>query len=285
MGANHVVFVGGPRSGKSNYLFRIWIALERESGRLIKRGLPDDLSYLLEGSALLLDATFAPHTSRDSQHTSIVPVQWRDGPSLVGDLVMPDASGELWLELYRKREWSKSWDDLITPNSGIVLMICAGSPDNVPSLDWITCERLYGFEHKSAPTNTPTQVMLVDWLQILHSIADRKAGMTSAPRLSVVVSAWDRLSADQLQAGPLEYIEANFPMLAQFIESNAHGFQAKLFGLSIFGGDPDTSAEYRKHVQLGDVASLGYIAKSRSGSVIRSTDVLEPIYWALGDDL
>ena len=279
-----VMFIGGPRSGKSNYLFRIWLALERATGRLLKDSLPDDVSYLHEGASALLTGRFAPHTSRDTQHTSIVPVRWKMADKEPGTLIMPDASGELWLELYKQRAWPKTWDDLVTGKTGFVLMICAESPENVIPLDWLTCQRRYGAEQKPLPTSTPTQVMLVDWLQILRSILARKGNGSFSPRLSVVVTAWDRVQADQIYSSPTIYLDTQFPLLAQFLDSNTTGFATKVFGLSILGGDPDADPNFRKHVQLSDPETLGYVRTvSRHGDE-RTTDVLEPIYWALGVD-
>jgi len=280
----NVIFIGGPGSGKSNYLFRTWIAIERETGFLVKDGLPPDVGYLHDGASILLDGRFAPHTSKDTRHTSRIPIAQRDLPSSTSTLVVPDASGELWLDLYRKREWPLAWDELITEACGLVLLVRAGSPHNVPALDWVTCERIYGPGVSPQPTDIPTQVLLVDWLQILHSIADRKLGRSCAPRLSVVVSAWDRVPADRQHGSPHDYLETEFPLLAQFIQADSHGFDAKVFGLSIVGGDLELDPEFRKHFQLSDPSTLGYVVTEISGGVERHLDVLEPIYWALGLD-
>jgi len=280
--SRNVIFVGGPGSGKSNYLFRTWIAIERETGLLVKDGLPPDLGYLHDGATILLDGRFAPHTSRDTRHTSSIPIAQRNLPGFTSTLVVPDASGELWLDLYRKREWPLAWDELITETCGLVLLVLAGSPHNVPALDWVTCERFYRDGVSPQPTDIPTQVLLVDWLQILHSIADRKLGRKCAPRLSVIVTAWDRVPTDRQRGSPQDYLEAEFPLLAQFIQADAHGFCAKVFGLSIVGGDPELDPEFRKHLQLSDPSTLGYVITASSTGVERHADVLEPIYWALG---
>jgi len=158
----------------------------------------------------------------------------------------------------------------------------AGSPHNVPALDWVTCERFYDGGVPPQPTDTPTQVLLVDWLQILHSIADRNLGRQCTPRLSVVVTAWDRVPADRQHGSPGDYLETEFPLLAQFIEADSHGFEARIFGLSIVGGDPEFDPEFRRHVQLSDPSTLGYVVTRNSRGVERRADVLEPIYWALG---
>jgi len=57
----NIIFIGGPSSGKSNYLFRTWIAIERDKGRLVKNGLPDDLEYLHDGASAHPRTLFATH--------------------------------------------------------------------------------------------------------------------------------------------------------------------------------------------------------------------------------
>lgn len=278
----NIIFVGGPRSGKSNYLFRMWIAIEREKGRLAKDGLPQDVEYLHYGALNLLDGKFAPHTSKDARMMCEIPIAERGRPDSKGVILVPDASGELWLDLYSKREWPSQWDDLVKEDCGFVLFTCVGSPHNVAAMDWITCERLYGQNVPPKPTGVPTQVLLVEWLQILRSITSDKIGHSYRPRLSVVVSAWDRLPLDRQQESPQEYLEMEFPLLAQFIRAETHGFDAKVFGLSIVGGDLDLDPEFRNEFLQSEPSGVGYAVPDMQGGTERRRDVLLPIYWALG---
>jgi hypothetical protein len=279
---SNIIFVGGPGSGKSNYLFRTWIALERKKDRLISNGLPDELQYLHSGASVLLDGKFAPHTSKDTQPVCEIPIVHRQDPSSKSTLVVPDATGELWLDLYEKREWPTRWDRLVTSKCGFLIFVCVGSPHNIVPLDWITCERTYGSGIAPAPTGVPTQVMLVDWIQILRAISSAKLGSNYMPRLSVVISAWDRVPLDRQQEGPQQYLDTEFPLLAQFIRANAHGFDAKVFGLSVVGGDLELDPEFHKEYVKSDPSNLGYTVYQSQKGLERSRDVLTPIYWALG---
>jgi len=278
----NIIFIGGPSSGKSNYLFRTWIAIERDKGRLVKNGLPDDLEYLHDGASILLDGKFAPHTSKDTRQLCQIPIALRGDPGSASMLFVPDATGELWLDLYSKREWPVQWDELVTKSCGFVLFICVGSPHNVAALDWITCERFYGSGVPPQATGVPTQVLLVEWLQILLSITKRKIGCSYMPRLSVVVTAWDRVPADRRQEDPQEYLETEFPLLAQFIRAGAHGFDAKVFGVSIVGGDLELDPEFHKEFMRSEPSNLGYSFSGTLNVTDRRGDVLTPIYWALG---
>lgn len=281
----NIIFVGGPRSGKSNYLFRTWIAIEREKGRITKNGLPPDLEYLHDGASILLDGKFAPHTSKDTRQICEIPIAQRGHPDSTSTLYVPDATGELWLDLYTKREWPLQWDALVTKSCGFILFICVDSPHNVPALDWVTCERFYGSDVLPKPTGVPTQVLLVEWLQILRSVTERKIGYGYMPRLSLVITAWDRIPIGRQQENPQEYLETEFPLLAQFVRAGEHGFNAKVFGLSIVGGDLDLDPEFHEKYLRADPSSLGYAVSGMQSGIVRHADVLVPIYWALGLDV
>src|SRR5689334_13555680 len=60
-----VLLIGGPDAGKSNFLFRLWLAIDRGRGAVVKNGLPSDVEYLRGGAERLLEGEFAGHTSKD----------------------------------------------------------------------------------------------------------------------------------------------------------------------------------------------------------------------------
>lgn len=278
MAGSSVMFVGGPSSGKSNYLFRTWIAIEHETGKLRKNGLPDELDYLHDGAGQLLTGSFAPHTSRNVTTTCEIPVSFI-GANTSEKLTVPDVSGEVWNEVYERRQWPLSWDSYLAANCGFVLFVRAGSPHNVKPLDWVTCERLYKNRAAAKPDRrVPTQVYLVDWLQILRQLVTERSGSAHKPRLSVVVTAWDRVQTDPT---PQEYIAREFPLFDQFLRAALHGFEARLFGVSVVGGDFSDPAFRAEYLSKDPIAS-GYSITARGRQPARDPDVLEPLYWALG---
>lgn len=274
----NVMFVGGPGSGKSNYLFRTWIAIEHQTGLLRKSGLPPNLDYLHDGASRLFAGEFAPHTSVDAPSTAEIPV------GVVGShdssqLTVPDVSGEVWDNVYQLREWPVAWDTYIEQRCSFVLFIRAGSPHNAQPLDWLTCERLYKTRGAvRGDPRVPTQVVLVDWLQTLHTLTAERWMTSVVPRLSIVVTAWDTLDGD---VGPLDYLNREFPLLGQFLAAGLHGFDARVFGVSVVGGDLDDS-KYRARFLAGHPAKHGYCVLQQGRTVERSNDILLPLYWAIG---
>lgn len=273
-----VMFVGGPGSGKSNYLFRSWIAIEHETGLLRKSGLPPELDYLHEGASRLFSGEFAPHTSIDAPSTADIPIAFA-GSSTSSQLTVPDVSGEVWDAVYQQREWPVAWNTYIEQRCGFVLFIRAGSPHIAKPIDWLTCERLYKTRGAvRGDPRVPTQVMLVDWLQILRTLASQETSSSYIPRLSVVVTAWDTVDSD---LGPTDYLNREFPLFGQFLNAGLHGFDARIFGVSVAGGDLD-DPKFRTQFLTGNPTKRGYCVVQIGRRTEKSNDILLPLYWALG---
>lgn len=57
-----VVLLGGPDSGKTNYIGRVWPALDAKGGCLQIAQQPDDITFVLEVTDHLNSGNFAPRT-------------------------------------------------------------------------------------------------------------------------------------------------------------------------------------------------------------------------------
>jgi hypothetical protein len=93
-----------------------------------------------------------------------------------------------------------------------------------------------------------------------------------------VVTAWDRVQSD---AGPQEFIAREFPLFDQFLRANLHGFETRLFGVSVAGGDLD-DAQFRAKYLAQDPTRHGYSVAAKGRAIERVPDILAPLYWALG---
>lgn len=317
-----VLLIGGPDAGKSNYLFRSWIAIDDGRGAMVKDGLPMELEYLRDGSERLLEGEFAGRTSEDVHERIEIPV--RSSPSIGaerhGVLVVPDMPGEQIRAIYRNRQWPQAWEDHVSDCCGCLIFVRASSKENVVPLDWATCIELYGAamappagtgapETKPDPAavsgavvprvevkpakqsdskgedqkyETPTQVLLTEWMQFLRLAIADLAGGGHRPRIGIVVSAWDAVPTDQRTAGPAAYLKDNFPLLHQFFETNGDELDLQVFGVSIVSGDLKEDVEFRKTYQEGNPREFGYTMHSLFGDLRRDADVTLPIAWALG---
>ena len=57
-----VVLLGGPDSGKTNFIGRLWSALDARKGALVAVGQPDDIRFVLDTAEHLFQGHFAPRT-------------------------------------------------------------------------------------------------------------------------------------------------------------------------------------------------------------------------------
>lgn len=285
-----VLLIGGPDAGKSNFLFRLWLALDQGNGIIVTDGMPAEIEYLRTGAEALLEGTFAAHTPQVVYERAAIPVKSAAAPALNGILIVPDLSGEKVLAVIRDREWSTSWEELVSDRCACLLFVRAGSDQIVPALDPMNCFQVYGgaVARQTGADNQmklPTQVVLIEWLQFVRRAFTAIVGGSFCPRIGMIVSAWDAVPTDAQPAGPSAYLKANFPMLQQFIEANIDQFNFQTFGLSIVGGDLKSDDEFKKKYAKGKPKDFGFVVHSLSGRLATSTDITLPVAWALGIEL
>ena len=63
-----VVLLGGPDSGKTNYVGRLWTALDAGSWRLKATQQPDDIKFVLGVADHLYSGNFAPRSESLTQN-------------------------------------------------------------------------------------------------------------------------------------------------------------------------------------------------------------------------
>ena len=154
---------------------------------------------------------------------------------------------------------------------GCLILVRAASDEIMPPLDWATCFERHtavpqilaqvqlarrgavAAPEKPTPENdTPTQVLLTDWLQMLHRAFVEKTEQGFRPRIGIVVSAWDAVPLEQSDREPSQYLRDNFPMLYQFAEANAEDFDFHFFGVSVVSGDLKNDDDFRKASRRGN---------------------------------
>jgi Double-GTPase 1 len=287
-----VLLVGGPDAGKTNYLIRLWMALQSQRECLQADGLPEDVEYLADGAQALLSGAFVGHTSQEVHVRNVIPVKsLLGGKDFRGRLIVPDCSGEQWMKIHRNREWSDEWESAIPTLWGCLLFIRAGSEQIHAPLDWVSCVQMFGVptNQQSAGTSSdngdlqmPTQVVLIDWLQCLRQAVSARGAGSVRLRVGVVVAAWDRVPKDQQGTTPAQYVASNFPMFHDFMLSNAGRYQFECFGVSVAGGDFDLAPDFREEYLRGHPDRSGYVIHTIGGSIERSGDHTLPVAWAMG---
>ena len=201
-----IILLGGPDSGKTNYIGPLWRALDAENGALHAAEQPDDIDFVLEITDHISAGGFAPR----SEHTDarrdfeVVVAATKEGPQV--RIVVPDISGELWRNAVINSEIDSDWMDELKRADGALLFVRVGSDQDVRPLDWVTSRTLLERFGGEEELGLPTQVMLCELIRFLEiSLANRVDG--KRPRLSIVVTAWDLVDPEKFRNGPLAYIE------------------------------------------------------------------------------
>jgi hypothetical protein len=275
-----ILICGEPSAGKSNFIGKSWVAVDSGKSALEISGLPDDLDAVRSLSSSLLGGAFCGRTNPNSANTILLDVLRAKDHVPLGQLVLPDFSGEDLARIYGGRQWLKSWADLFETLQGWLIFIRGGTIRTV--FDWAKAQELGGDFLKrdhAAETEPPTDVLLVEINQLL--VEELESRNNTAPRIGVVLTCWDELPQEDKDMPFETYIRENLPLFWQFLTARrSQGGDIKYFGLSTTGGDLHDS-EYKAEF-LTDPSSFGFVLVSdEDGRRIECADVAEPIRWAL----
>lgn len=276
-----VILLGGPDSGKTNYIGRVWPALDAKSGSLQIAHQPDDISFVLEVTDHLNSGNFAPRTDLAGARRDFEVIVSEETGGAETSIVIPDISGELWLNAVKHYEISTDWMDELRCADGALLFARVGSDQDVRPLDWVTSKRMMSKVRMPEDPGLPTQVMLCELIRFLEvSLADRPDG--ECPRVSIVVSAWDLVDHEKFAKGPRAWLEHEYPLLAGRL-SDAERLNIRVFGLSVVGGDLKTDKDCREAVQDGGLHGRGWVSvQNADGAWVRNEDLTLPITWVIG---
>lgn len=283
MSGRSVILLGGPDSGKTNYVGRLWPALDAKIGRLVAAKQPQDIGFVLDTAEHLFQGHFAPRTEHaDDRRDFEVVVVPADGGNETS-IVIPDISGELWRSAVINSEIGEAWMVELRRAEGALLFVRVGSDQDVRPLDWVTSRKLLAkIGQDENRTKLPTQVMLCELIRYLElTMADRRDG--GKPRLSVVVSAWDRVGPDIFEKGPSDYLSVEYPLLAGRLQDTSK-LDVRTFGLSVVGGDLKDDVDFRDAFLEGGLDQHGWVAVYDAAAArwYKEKDLTLPVAWVVG---
>lgn len=279
----NIVLVGGPNSGKSNYIARLWISLSKKEGRLFAPTTPDKIDYVETLVKHLFAGKFVARSDsslHEEGNDLVVDVAVRDAePEVSASLVVPDVLGEVWQGAVANSHLQERWHDLLVTSTSALLFVHANDKDNVVALDWVTAGDLLeaGLGDEKDATEIPTQVALCELLRMLDDLLCRDEGR---PRVAVIVAAWDKLDPNERASAPIKYLDKQFPLFAGRLRDTLD-VDVRVFGLSVVGGDFSVQTFRDKLLDEG-VPGHGYVVFEQAGEVEVCKDVTAPLQWLLG---
>ena len=140
-----IVLLGGPDSGKTNYIARLWPSFKKRKGVLQAERLPGDITYVDEAVEHLMQGSFAPRSDRNlevGRADFSIGVRGGNGDGNLTELMIPDISGELWTRTVATSEISQEWLNILKEAQGAIVFVRAHSDQIVKPLDWVTARNI-----------------------------------------------------------------------------------------------------------------------------------------------
>ena len=276
-----IMLIGAPDTGKTNYLARLWEALRSRTGSLKLVSAPE-IKYVEDALAHLLQGEFAPRSEKnieESRRDFAITVSLPTGSPV--ELVVPDVTGELWKDAVTTLELPEEWMNQLSSSMGALLFVRVLSDQNVAPLDWVTSYRLLRHVGTNGEDQTalPTQVLLIELFRFLELKLRRRPDGSPA-RVSIVVTAWDRLDAEMGAKSPSAYLETEYPLFAGRLE-DSDVLDVRVFGVSVVGGDLQLDRQFQERFLQGDLKNSGFVVLTDGDKVVRQDDLTVPVAWLL----
>lgn len=281
----NLFMIGLPESGKTTFLASLWHMVETGTlpESLTLATLPEVRDYLESIRSNWLTVTNSIRTVGEINECTLSLQNEKKGSHF--DLFIPDLSGELYDQMFEKRACDEKFYQLFKNAHGILLFIHPNKlmtgasileADSLiektqPTED--TPEDSQELPEKPwSPEDIPTQVKLVDLLQLIIGLNSNK----SIKKIAIIISAWDLLPDQSLL--PAQWLKDRLPLLWQYLISHQAKYSFEVFGISAMGGDPDTDKEsLLSHSNPIDRISInGNISLG-----IKPHDITFPIEWLI----
>lgn len=278
-GPRTCLMLGLPDTGKTTFLAALWHVVEANDvdGALRLQRLHGDRSHLNSLRDDWLKCQRLPRTPIASYESVSLLLEDPEG-SLIGEVIVPDLSGEVFNTVWSDRTWPNALDEVIRSLSALLIFI---NPETLREPAWIDeaqpAVELLG-EHDEGealeprawePVQVCDQVKLVDNLQLIQERREEVGRMG----LALVVSAWDVVD----QATPSEWVQLRVPLLWQYLQSNEDDFRVQTYGISAQGG-PLTDCE-----KLLSITPPSHRIMVRSLSET-TNDISAPVRWVLTEE-
>jgi len=275
----HVVLVGGPDAGKTNYLGRLWAALDARAGAIGAAIDPDEIEYVESALAHLHNGGFAPRTEDSRQGAlSIALKTVTDPPRSLGVLSVPDIKGEMWKRAVELGELPPEWMATLEAADAAVLFLRVGSKENIVALDWVNSGPFMRHSAEPLPDDLPIQVRICEQIRFIEEKLKRPIDGTK-PRLALIVAAWDLVDADRRRSGPRAFVESQFPLVGGRLR-DLDAFDVEIFGLSVVGGELEDPT-FKTAFFSGNFDDAGWVETVADGKVAISKDLTLPLAWVL----
>lgn len=280
-----IVVIGLPESGKTTFLAALWHLISQHEVKTVLSfdtlaGVKAD--HLNEIAARWREARIQDRTALGGKR--LVSMNLKDGDGLAVRVTFPDLPGEAFRRMWENRECEPEVEEFLRGRDVLFFV----HSDTIQSPRWVVEEvsltRELGLETvedqavRWHPSLAPTQVQLVDLLQLLR----RPPLDTGTRRLAIMLSAWDKARDEGLE--PEVYLKERLPLLNQYLQSRADGWYWRVYGLSAQGGDYDPTDADASPVPEADALRSLDSPSERIQLVeggVQTNDLTRPLAWLM----
>jgi hypothetical protein len=304
MTKHNISIIGLPAAGKTTYIAALWGLMMQNSQycsmtlHSLKEGNQEYLNKISEdwasynevGRTKLANVGDVVMNLRSTQTNNVL------------TLNIPDFYGELFDAHFKDREWTKEYYELMRASDRFVLFVDPHAENNIARTIMNEIEDMEQFADldidipvednetkKPEETttldnnetsvansqiyqhiNTPNQVKLVEILQYLMYTLEPERPF----KFAIIVSKWDKVTANFSNALPESIFKRQLPLLHQFLQCNSQAFEYNVFGVSAQGGDYETKEKLDELIsKMPEDRVVIFDGKTKS------KDIATPITW------
>jgi hypothetical protein len=212
-----------------------------------------------------------------------VEMQLKDAAGQAISVSFPDVPGEDFDRMWEERELDVAMVETLAAPA--IVLVVNGDTIKLPAwiVDRNSIAKGAGLAAEPedpvdwSPTLAPTQIRLVELLQMLMS-----GELDVGPRrLAILVSAWDKVEGEELE--PEELVAMKLPLLDQYLRNQRDPWTWRIWGISAQGGkyeDPEKDEHFAETEALRDLDRPSDRIKVVSGTTT-ATDITLPLEWLI----
>ncbi|EKO24181.1 hypothetical protein [Leptospira interrogans] len=275
--------IGLPASGKTTFLAALWHLIDASEGEpdLKLDKLVGDNKYLNTIVEYWRKCQKVPRTSQQIETELLIHLHQEKKNRKI-TLGFSDLSGEAFDSQVFRRKCKNTYIENFNKDGGILFFITANKiEDGLASRNFSELTKNDENEFETVnwkPEFIPADVKQVELLQFLQ----KPPFLRRRRRMAVLISAWDVITHSIV---PEKWLEREYPLFYQFINSNQDSFDFRVFGISAQGGDishgqTENGNDIRKKL-------LEKIPSERIqciGPDYKGNDLTNPICWLSEDE-
>jgi hypothetical protein len=283
-----MIICGLPGSGKTTFLAALWHLVTRreiETSLLFESLRKGDASHLNALATRWRSAKIQDRTAVAGNR--LVSMNLLDSGGNPVRLTFPDLSGESYRRMWEERDCDPTVAEILTTGEGLLLFVHADQIQSPKSVVEVAAQsKKLGIEigdEQDAPWRprlAPTQVQIVDLLQLLRS-PPLNLGLQ---RVAIMLSAWDKVAPENRT--PEAFLAERLPLFDQYLRSGADGWTWRVYGVSAQGGDYEAENKEMTGAQRADLEALRTLDQASMRIKViseagESHDLTEPVAWLM----